>query len=206
LDVNNPVTYGPIDLQDYYFEHKRQHALAMDNALKAIPQVFAEFENLSGRRYDFLEPYKMDDAEIAVVVLSSTCGTTRTVVNALRERGIKAGLLKLHVFRPFPAEQIAGALAKVKAVAVLDRAESLSTRGGPVFNEVCSALYSQLSLRPELRARATLNSQPLVVNYIYGLGGRDINTQQIESVYADLSKIVKQNKIENLINYIGVRE
>lgn len=197
LDLNTPVTYGPLDLQDYYFEHKRQQILAIQNAKRVIPEVFAEFEKLCGKRYDFIEKYKMEDAEIAILALSSTCGTTRVVVDSLREKGIKAGLIKLHIFRPFPAEEIVQSCKNLKALAVLDRAESFSTHGGPVFNEVCSALFTDY--------RSPITDHPLVINYIYGLGGRDINTQQIESVYNDLSKIAKQNKIENLINYIGVR-
>lgn len=192
LDIGHPVTYGPLDLQDYYFEHKRQQAEAMKNARKVIPRVFAEFEKISGRKYDFIEEYRTDNAQIGIVVLNSTAGTTKVVVDRLREKGIKAGLIKLRVFRPFPAEELASALCKFKAVAVLDRSESFADHGGPVFNEIRSALYEA----PE---------KPLVVNYIYGLGGRDINVGQIESVYNDLTNIVRQNKVESLINYLGVR-
>jgi pyruvate ferredoxin oxidoreductase alpha subunit len=193
LDVDNPVTYGPLDLQDYYFEHKRQQSEAMKNAKNLIPQIFAEFKKTFGKDYAFIEKYKMDDAKMAIVVLSSTAGTARTVVDNLRKKGIKAGLLKLRVFRPFPAEEIATALSNVKAVAVLDRSESFANRGGPVFSEIRSALYESAP-------------KPLIVNYIYGLGGRDINTKHIESVYTDLSDIIKQNKVKTLINYLGVRE
>ncbi len=192
LNVEKPVTYGPLDLQDYYFEHKRQQVEAMKNAKRIIPQIFAEFTKISSKKYNFIEEYRMADAEIAIIALSSTCGTTKVVVDTLREKGIKAGMIKLRVFRPFPAEEIAHALSKVKSVAVLDRSESFANRGGPVFTEVRSALYEA-------------EDKPLITNYIYGLGGRDINTFQIESVYNDLREIIKQNKVKKLINHLGVR-
>jgi len=193
LDVEHPVTYGPLDLQDYYFEHKRQQVEAMENAKKVIPRIFIEFEKVFGSKYGFVEGYKIDDAEIAIVALSSTCGTTKVVVDKLREKGKRVGLLKLRFFRPFPKEEIVESLANVKAVAVLDRSESFSTQGGPVFTEVKSALYE-------------VDRRPLITNYIYGLGGRDIDTSQIEKVYDDLGKIVEQNKVETAVNYLGVRE
>jgi pyruvate ferredoxin oxidoreductase alpha subunit len=193
LNTDKPVTYGPLDLQDYYFEHKRQQAEAMKNAAKLLPQMFADFKKNFGKEYNAVEKYRMEDAETAILVLSSTAGTTRTVVDTLREKGIKAGMIKLRVFRPFPAEEIAALLSRVKAVAVLDRAESFANMGGPVFNEVRSSLYE-------------VQKKPLIVNYVFGLGGRDINTEQIEAVYNDLGSMIKKNKVDTLINYLGVRE
>jgi len=193
LDIDKPVTYGPLDLQDYYFEHKRQQSEAMKNAKRLIPDIFAEFEGLSNKRYSFIEEYRMEDADVGILALSSTCGTTKVVVDTLRDKGIKAGLVKLRFFRPFPAEELIPVLSKARAMAILDRSESFSNRGGPVFNEVRSALYES-------------DSKPLITNYIYGLGGRDINTYQIESVYDQLAKIAKDNKVEKLVNYLGVRE
>ncbi|MCK4809585.1 MAG: pyruvate ferredoxin oxidoreductase [Candidatus Omnitrophica bacterium] len=192
LDVEKPVTYGPLDLQDYYFEHKRQQSEAIKNAIRVIPEIAAEFEKISNKNYGFIEEYQMEDAEIAILALNSTCGTTKAVVDKLRGNGVKAGLLKLRFFRPFPAEKIISSLSKMKAVAILDRSESFSNCGGPVFNEVRSAFYES-------------ENTPLITNYIYGLGGRDINTFQIESVYNNLLEIVKQNKVKNLVNYLGVR-
>jgi len=193
LDVENPLTYGPLDLQDYYFEHKRQEAEAMRNAYSAIPGIIDKFERVVGKRYDYIEEYKMDGAELAVLCLSSTCGTAKTAVDHLREKGIKAGMVKLRFFRPFPAREVVGALSKAKAVAILDRSDTFSNRGGPVFNEIRSAFYEK-------------ENKPLIVNYIYGLGGRDINVDDIEKVYGDLEKILKQKKVETLVNYLGVRE
>ncbi len=192
LDVKNPVTYGPLDLQNYYFEHKLQQVHAMKNAKEKIPEVLSEFNKLVGKNYGFIEKYKMDDAEIAVICLSSTCGTARVAIDELREKGIKAGMLKLRFFRPFPAEEIVATCKNLKALAVLDRAESFSTLGGPVFNEIRSVFYRSLNIP--------------VVNYIYGLGGRDIDTNHIKSVFDELKEIAQTGKIKELIDYLGVRE
>jgi len=192
LDVDNPVTYGPLDLQDYYFEHKRQQSEAIKNSLKAIPEIFAEFKRHFGVEYDFIETYKLNDADMAIVVLSSTAGTTKVVVDELRAQGKKVGLLKPRFFRPFPKDKIIQALSGLKAVAILDRSESFSNQGGPLFTEIRSALLDE-------------PKKPLTVNYIYGLGGRDINTKQLKSVYADLEKIVKEKRVKDLVNYLGVR-
>jgi len=193
LDIENPLTYGSLDLQDYYFEHKRQEAEAMKNAYTVIPGIVDKFEKLIGKKYGYLEEYKMDGAELVVLCLSSTCGTARTAVDRLGAKGIKAGMVKLRFFRPFPAREVVESLSKARGVAILDRSDTFSNRGGPVFNEIRSAFYEK-------------ENRPLMVNYIYGLGGRDINVSDIEKVYGDLQKILKQNKVETLVNYLGVRE
>jgi len=193
LDVNHPVTYGPLDLQDYYFEHKRQQSEAMKGALKILPGLFNEFEKTFGAKYDFIDTYKLEDADIAIIALSSTAGTARVVVDALRKEGVKAGLLRPRVFRPFPREKILAALKNVKAVAVLDKAESFSAEGGPLYTEIKAALYDS-------------DIRPLVANYIYGLGGRDIFPDDIKKVYSDLGAAVKNKKVSNPINYLGSRE
>jgi pyruvate ferredoxin oxidoreductase alpha subunit len=192
LDIENPVTYGPLDLQDYYFEHKRQEAEAMRSAYQTIPTIVDKFENIVGKRYDYLEEYRMDGAELAVLCLSSTCGTARATVDRLRAKGVKAGMVKLRFFRPFPAREIVSALSRAKAVAILDRSDTYSNSGGPVFNEVRSAFYEE-------------KDKPFMVNYIYGLGGRDISVENIEKVYTDLKNIIQQKKVETLVNYLGVR-
>jgi len=193
LDVENPVTYGPLDLQDYYFEHKRQQSEAMKGALNILPELFSEFEKTFGTRYDFIDTYKLEDADIAVIALSSTAGTARSVVDELRGKGVKAGLLRPRVFRPFPSEKIIKALKNVKALAVLDRAESFSAEGGPLYTEIKAALYDS-------------DIKPLVTNYIYGLGGRDIFPDDIKKVYSDLGTALKNKKVSNSINYLGSRE
>ncbi|MBD3306860.1 pyruvate ferredoxin oxidoreductase, partial [candidate division KSB3 bacterium] len=130
LDIHNPVTYGPVAFHDYYFEHKRQQVEAMRCAKDVILDIGRKYGKLSDREYGFFVPYRLDDAEVAVVAIGSACGTIRVAVDQLRQQGIKAGLLKIRCFRPFPAQEIADALASVKAVAVLDRSDSFGGLGG----------------------------------------------------------------------------
>ena len=191
LDTDNPYTFGPLDLQDYYFEHKRSQIEAMNRSPAIIEKVAGEFEKMSGRKYGIFEPYKLEDAEIAVVSLGSTAGTVKDVVDKLRDDGIKAGALKVRVFRPFPIKEIAEALSHLKAVAVLDRSVVFGGGSGPVFMEVRSAMYGK--------------SVP-IVNYMYGLGGRDITPSNIKSAFKDLEKISKTGKVEKEIGYLGLRE
>lgn len=187
-----PVAYGALDLHQYLFEHKRSQVEGMRNAKKVILEVAAEYEKLTGRKYGFFEEYRMEDAEIALVIINSSAGTAKVVVNELREKGIKAGLIKMRMFRPFPAEEIAEALKNVKAVAVLDKVETCSTAGGPLFLEVRSALYGKTDGK-------------IVTSYIYGIGGRDVTTDSINQVYDDLQSDVKAGKAETY-NYLGVRD
>ena len=193
LNDKEPIAIGPLDLQAYLFEHKAQQAEAMKNAKKVIKEVAEEFEKWTGRKYEFFEKYKLDDAEIAIVCMNSTAGTTKAVVDELREKGVKAGLLKLRMFRPFPAEEIAEALQGLKAVAILDKADSLNAAGGALFEDVTSAMYVNKKQVP-------------MVNYIYGIGGRDTTTMQIESVYNDLQEIVKTGETGNPYRYLGLRK
>ena len=193
LNKNEPIAVGPLDLQAYLFEHKAQQAEAMKNAKQVILDVAKDFEKMTGRKYSLFEEYKLDDAEIAIVCMNSTAGTTKFVVDQLREQGIKAGLLKLRVFRPFPVEEVAKALSHLKAIAVLDKADSLNAAGGALFEDVTSAMYVN-------------NIHVPAVNYVYGIGGRDTKADDIESVYTDLSEIVKTGKIDNPYRYLGLRK
>ena len=194
LNSQNPIAVGPLDLQSYLFEHKRQQAQAMENAKQVILEVAKDFENKTGRKYSFFEEYMMEDAEVAIVVLNSTAGTTKAVVKQLREQGLKVGMIKLRVFRPFPAQELAKALSNVKAVAILDKADGLNASGGPVFTEVTSALHCNGI------------SNVKAIGYIYGIGGRDVKTSDIESVYTNLLKIKDTDQIGNVYNYLGVRD
>lgn len=189
LDIKDPKTFGLLDLQDYYFEHKMPVIEAMKEAKKVILEVGKEFGEKYGREYGFFEKYKMDDAEVAIVALGSTAGTTKVVVDDLRDKGVKAGLLKLRVFRPFPAEELAEVLAPLKAVAIMDRSDSYNTQGGPLFTEIRSAMFD-------------LEKKPKLINYIYGLGGRDIGLEEINAIYTDLANAEKMATV----NYLGVRE
>ena len=195
LDPENPLTIGPLDLYDYYFEHKRQQEEGMRRAVEVIKQVHAEYAEQSGRSYGngLLEPYRLDDAEIATVCIGSTAGTVKTTVDELRENGIKAGLLKMRVFRPLPTQEIISCLSGKKAVAVMDRACSFGGNGGPMFHEIRHALYD-------------LPDKPPIVNYIYGLGGRDTPPYMIDGIYRDLQKIAETGQIKDQIQFIGLRE
>ena len=188
LNFKKPVTVGPLDLFDYFFEHKYQQIEAMEESRKIIKEVDKEFFKLTGRKYDFIEEYCTRDAEYIVVALSSTCGTAKMVVDDLRKQGKKVGLLKIRLMRPFPEKEIARALEGKKAVAVLDRSNSYGSTS-PVFTEVRSALYD-LKKRPKLQ------------NYVYGLGGRNIGLKDIEKVFAELMK----GKTSDSIKYIGLRK
>ena len=193
LNAKEPIAIGPLDLQAHLFEHKYQQATAMRNAKKVIAEVAEDYEKLTGRKYSFFEEYKLDDAEIAIVCMNSTAGTTKYVVDQLRNKGIKAGLLKIRMFRPFPTEEIAKALSHLKAVAVLDKADSLNGAGGALFEDVTSSLFVNKVQVP-------------TVNYVYGIGGRDTTSTDIESVYNDLSEIVKNGGTDDFYRYLGVRK
>ena len=195
LDPDNPMTMGPIALQNYYFEFKRQQEEGMKNALSIIQKVHDEYASLSGRSYGngLIEKYQLEDAEIAVVVVGSTAGTMKTVVDELRAEGVKAGLLKLRTFRPFPVEEVQKALAKVSAVGVMDKSMSFGGNGGAVFHEVRHALYD-------------VASHPLVVDYIYGLGGRDYNPKEFKKIFNELHQIAHSKRVGTLVNYLGLRE
>ena len=192
LNSKEPIAIGPLDLQAYLFEHKAAQGMAMKNAKKVIAEVSEEFEKLTGRKYEFFEKYKLDDAEIAIVCMNSTAGTAKHVINTLREKGVKAGLLKVRMFRPFPAEEIAEALKNIKAVAVLDKSDSLNGAGGALFEDVTSGMFVNKVNVP-------------TVNYIYGIGGRDTTEKDIEKVYNDLAEIAKNGEINNPYRYLGLR-
>ena len=193
LNDKEPIAIGPLDLQAYLFEHKAQQGEAMKNAKKVIKEVAEDFEKWTGRKYEFFEKYKLDDAEIAIVCMNSTAGTTKAVVDQLREQGVKAGLLKVRMYRPFPAEEIAEALAHLKAVAILDKADSLNAAGGALFEDVTSAMYVNEKHVP-------------MVNYVYGIGGRDTTEKQLESVFEDLKEVAANGKAENPYRYLGLRK
>ena len=193
LNKKEPIAVGPLDLQAYLFEHKFQQAEAMRKSKKVILEVAKEFEELTGRKYSFFEEYKLDDAEIAIVCMNSTAGTAKAVVDSLRAQGVKAGLLKVRVFRPFPAEEIAEALSHLKAVAILDKSDSLNAAGGALFEDVVSSMYVSGKNVP-------------MVSYVYGIGGRDTKTDDIEGVYNDLAEIAKTGKVDNPYRYFGLRE
>ncbi len=193
LNPECPMAVGPYSVTNYYFEAKRAQAEALKNAKQVTLDVAKEYAKISGREYGLFEEYKMDDAELAVVIIGSAAGTTKQAVDELRKDGVKAGLVKIRLFRPFPAEEIAQSLKGCKAIAVMDRTESYNDNCGPLGAEVTTALY---------RAGAT----PKVLNYVYGLGGRDVRVDDMKGIYAELGEIANGKEIENPYRYMGVRE
>ena len=193
LIQDHSMAVGPYDIPAYYMEHKKQQAVAMENAKQVILDIAAEFEKISGRKYGLFETYKLDDAECALVIINSAAGTAKDAVDKLRAEGKKVGLLKIRVFRPFPAEEIAEALKNVKAIAVMDRCEGFSSQGGPLGAEVKSALY-------------TAGATSKVVDYVYGIGGRDVRVENIEEVYNALFDILEAGNVGETYRYLSLRD
>ncbi len=189
---DHPLAVGPYDTCPYCMEHKVQQAEAMKNAKQAVLDVAADFEKTFGRKYGFFEEYRMEDAEAALVLIGSTAGTAKACVDKLRAQGLKVGLMKLRVFRPFPMEEIAQALSHVKAVAVMDKSEGNSACGGPLFAEVRSACYD-------------LPQPPKMINVVYGLAGRDCAVTDVERVYRHLLHIVDSGEIGPRYLHMGQR-
>lgn len=193
LNPDCPMAVGPYSVTDYYMEAKRNQAEGMRHVEQVVLDIAKEFAELSGREYGLFEAYRLEDAERAVVMIGSAAGTTKDAIDRLREKGEKVGLLKIRLYRPFPAHAIAEALKNVKAVAVMDRAEGYSNHGGPLGADVMAALF---------RARSTA----LAANIIYGLGGRDVRVEDMEQVFEDLQTMIDQNDAGETYRYMGLRE
>ena len=193
LNPEGKVAVGPYSVTDYYMEAKVAQANAMKNAKKVILDVAKKFEKMSGRKYGLFEEYRLDDADYAVIIIGSAAGTTKEAIDQMRADGKKVGLLKIRVFRPFPAEEIAEALKNVKAVAIMDRAESFSSQGGPLGAEVRAAMQ-------------TSGNDAYTINYVYGLGGRDITVGNIKEIYNTLEEVDKTGETGEIYRFMGVRE
>lgn len=191
LDVDRPVTWGALDLHDYYIEHKRGQRAAIEAALSVIETVSDRFARTFGRRYDLFESYRLDDAERVIVAINSVAGEVKEVVDALREAGEKVGLLKIRVFRPFPYAQIAAALRGAKVVTVLDRSTSMGAYG-PLFGEIRTALYDA-------------EPRPLVYNRTFGLGGRELFPDDIRELFAESERYLQNGKVEKTFDFLNVR-
>ncbi len=191
LDIENPKSVGALVLPDYYIEHKRAQHEAMANAKKVVQDVSAEFAKLSGRTYEMFESYRLEDAEVVLVALNSAAGTIKDEVDRYREKGVKAGLLKPRLFRPFPYEEVGVALKNTKAVCVMDRADSYGGYG-PMFMEIVSAVYPN-------------RQGPLLFNKIYGLGGRDLMPLDVDKVIDETIQTAKTGKVKMIKEYITVR-
>ena len=193
LKADNPLAVGPYGVSAYYMEARVAQAHAMINAKKVILDVADDFEKTFGRRYGFFESYCMDDAEIAMVIMGSSAGTAKAAVDELRSKGVKAGLVKLRVFRPFPGEELAAALCGCKAVAVMDKSEGFSACGGPVFAETSGAIIN-------------LDKRPKMIDIVFGLGGRDFTVDAALSVYDRLGKIADGGEVGAVYTHMGQRE
>lgn len=193
LNAKEKMSVGPYAVSNYYMETKRAQRQAMMNAKQVILDMAEKFEKMTGRKYGFFEEYRMEDAEYAIVIIGSAAGTCKAAIEQIRATtGKKVGLIKIRVFRPFPEEELAQALSKVKAVAIMDRCEMFSATSGPLGAEVRAALY---------QAKSDVEA----VNYFYGLGGRDITVQDIEDIYNRLEKIAETHEITDNYDYIGLR-
>ena len=192
LNTETPMAVGPYAVSNYYMESKKAQSEAMNNAKQVILDVAKEFAGISGREYGFFEEYRLEDADYAIVLIGSAAGTTKDAIDKMREEGKKVGLLKIRVFRPFPKKEIAEALKNTKAVAILDRADSLNGHGGPLGSEVTAALFN---------AKCTMD----VRNYIYGLGGRDFRVEDAKEVFTELEELVTNGKEVENYKYIGLR-
>jgi pyruvate ferredoxin oxidoreductase alpha subunit len=194
LNRDNPISVGPLDHFTHCFEHKRQQAQAVVNAKEVVLQVSEEFYKLTGRKYGLFDEYKTEGAEACMVILNSSAGTAKYVVDKMRAEGKKVGLIKPRLFRPFPVDEIALALSEFKAIAVMDKSDGFNAAGGPLYTEITSALYSKGI------------SKPKVANYIYGIGGRDVKADDIECVFEKTLETAKTGEVKTVYNYLGVRE
>ncbi|MDD5643917.1 MAG: pyruvate ferredoxin oxidoreductase [bacterium] len=194
LNPEKKITIGCLDLQDYYFEHKMVAIDAMRNAKSVIKECCEEFGEKFGRKYGFFDTYKMEDAEVAILAMGSLAGTAKVVVDNMRKTGRKAGLIKMRVFRPFPADELARAVSGLKALAIMDRSDAMSGLEGPLAVETKAALYDSAG-------------KPKIHSYVYGLGGRDVQISEIENVYKDICDFAQaKKKFGENVTYLGVRE
>ena len=193
LDLQKPISYGPLILPDYYMEYRKAQDEVASKVANVVLDVARDFEKISGRTYGLFETYRLDDADIGLVILNSAAGTSKDIVDEFRDKGIKAGLFKPRLFRPFPYEQVGEALKHLKALCVLDRADAFGGSYGPLFLEIATSLYPY-------------RDKPVLINKIYGLGGRDYLPEHAKLALNELVHITKTKKVKTVKEYIGVRE
>ena len=192
LNADQPMAMGPYAVSNYYMETKMAQNTAMNNAKQVILDVGKEFGEMSGREYGFFEEYRLEDADYAMVMIGSAAGATKDAIDKLREQGMKVGLLKLRVFRPFPDEEIAMALKNCKVVAIMDRSECFRGKGGPLGAEIKAAIYDYAK---DVKA----------FNLVYGLGGRDFTVEEAERIFNDLAAYDKDGATFEEYRYVGLR-
>ena len=193
LNPGKPMAVGPYAISNYVMEARKNQEIALENAKEVILEVAKKFEQISGRKYGLFEEYRTEDADYIMLMIGSAAGTAKQAVDDLREKGKKVGVLKLRVFRPFPAKEIAEALKNCKAVAIMDRCESYNGNGGPLGSEVTAGLY---------RNKVMIDA----VNYIYGLAGRDFTVTDAYEIFDELEEMVTKGKEVEQYRYIGLRK
>lgn len=193
LNPGKPIAVGPYSVSNYAMEAKKNQEIALENSKEVILEIAKKFATVSGRDYGLFEEYRTEDADYIMLIIGSAAGTAKQAVDDLREQGKRVGVLKLRVFRPFPAEEIAQALRNCKAVAIMDRCESYNGNGGPLGSEVTSALF---------REKIMIET----VNYIYGLAGRDFTVSDVNHVFAELEDMVEHGKKIEQYQYIRLRQ
>lgn len=171
-------------------EMKYQQMMGFENAARVTDEVFAEYEKQFGRKLQKIEKYMLDDADVAVVTIGSMSGTGKYVVNQLREKGIKAGLLRICMFRPFPAEEVAEALKNVKVIGVVDRSSGLGAAQGPVCSEVKAACYG---------------SEAKIFDFIGGIAGRDISDGSFRKIFGELLDVC-EGKTDSCVKWFDVKD
>lgn len=193
LNPGKPIAVGPYSVTNYAMEARKNQEEALERAKDVILEVAKKFKDLSGREYGLFEEYKTEDADYIMVLIGSAAGTAKQAVDDLRAQGKKVGVIKLRVFRPFPAAELAEALKNCKAVAIMDRTESYNGNGGPLGSEIMAGLY-----RKKIMITA--------VNYIYGLAGRDFTVNEVYDIFDELEdSVVNGTEIEQF-KYIGLRK
>ena len=192
LNPGKPIAVGPYSISNYAMEAKKNQEIALENSKEVILEVAEKFKELSGRGFGLFEEYRTEDADYIMLLMGSAAGTAKQAVDEMREQGKKVGVLKLRVFRPFPAKEIAEALKNCKAVAILDRCESYNGNGGPLGSEVTAGLF---------RHKVMIEA----VNYIYGLAGRDFTVSDAVHVFEELEDAVVNGKEIEQFQYIRLR-
>ncbi|MGV8172304.1 MAG: pyruvate ferredoxin oxidoreductase [Candidatus Woesearchaeota archaeon] len=193
LNSENPVSVGTLDFYDYFFEHKKQNFDAMENAKRVIKEIQEEFSEITGKKYGFIEKYYTDDAEHIVVAMSSACGILKNAIDELRQKGKKVGLLKIMLFRPFPELEVAQALKNAKTVIILERVSGNGAYS-PLYSEISAALYHY-------------QNKPKMVNYVFGLGGRNFGHKDALNILNEFDKLDEEFLDQNnKLRYYGVRE